>query len=367
MALSPIRKNLIGGMKNNKMKKIAIKTIVTLLLSSCNSNIENPMLDFKIGESSEQWKEKVSINLEKGKITDEYYDTYRYYFRNGKDSIYSDVEFNSDGYKFEKLRIINYNLKADKKTKYSGTVRSFYPRKKIVIDELFSWFIELYGTPNDTILNYGKQFNFKNKTKSLQSINYRWKKEQFDIDFFLETRFIFNDSLEKEYYSNSSIVFKSKSYKSDLEVIKDSIRNTLGPNDIVKVNFKNLIWESKGNNNYNFTIVIEYIYRGDYEEPRSVTNIEFDLIITDIFENEITRLSGIRLQLNPVLKQKKRTDIFLTIENSFNLDYNYNAYSSNIDVINIEKARKEKIKLGIKYFAIVKSIIFDDGTVKKNE
>jgi hypothetical protein len=95
-----------------KYKKIAFIPISILLLISCNSKMEDPLINFKLSESRSIWKKKLDNNVLKDKQN-----KYKYYFKKGEDSIGSFVEFNADGYDFGNLRSMKYDLGQDSTNK----------------------------------------------------------------------------------------------------------------------------------------------------------------------------------------------------------------------------------------------------------
>ncbi|HKM93617.1 MAG TPA: hypothetical protein VJY41_08200 [Prolixibacteraceae bacterium] len=365
--------------------KIISLLIVIILFSSCKTKIDNPLISFKLGESEELWNKKIKHNLSKRILSDQYENEniFRYYFTKGNDSIFADVHFNSDGYNFGQLRSLKFDLRGDtafyfKKKEY---MRSFGTREIETVDKLLEWFIEYYGAPTDSVLEIplkeqlalNKKLNPDEKYREIYSIKPEmgallWSKENYTIEFYRqkEMKFPF-DTVPIKKYRNAYIVYKVKNLEGELKKITEPIKTKFSPKDVAHVSIEYPKWEKLNKKNYwdydyEFKIDISQVQRKGREEPRNITDVQFNIVLTDAFENEICILRDIKCELDKPIELHKG---FLIPSVDFVYTMQYNSHSNHADVINLEKARDLNKTNKLKCLAEVTAVVFEDGEVLK--
>jgi hypothetical protein len=343
-------------------------------------------MNFQIGESEEVWKKKIEQNLSDGILSDQYEDEliYRYYFVNGNDSIYTDVHFNPDGYNFGKLRTLKFDLRGD--TTYlfdkKDYMRSFGPRKMKTVDKLLEWLIEFYGAPTDSIpelplderLALMKQKkNSDEKYRDIYGIlpemgTLIWSKDNYTIEFYrLEGFKSYGDTLPVQDYSRAHIIYKINSLENELRKITEPLRINFSPKDVAHVSIEYPVWKKLDKINYwdydyEFKIDISQVQRIGREEPRNITDVQFDIVLTDAFENEICRLPEIKCELDKPIELHKG---FLIPSVGFVYTMKYSSLSKETEAINLENARNLKTTNKLKCHAEVTAVVFEDGEVLK--
>ena len=349
-----------------KYKKIAFIPISILLLISCNSKMEDPLINFKLSESRSIWKKNLDNNIIKG-IIKENQNKYKYYFKKGEDSISSFVEYNADGYDFGNLRSIKFALGQDSTNKIFYNYN--FNETLIVLDsasvyKFKSWLIAFYGSPDDTIksginnyLNHKSDYHYF----PFSSGALVWEKDKYDVVFNQGGLIKSSNNSEKRIYTGTALVFKMKNYKRRIKQIGDSIRNTLRPNDLIKVNFNFLRINKKSDYKYELFFEIYDFLRFGKEELRKVTNVNMDIVLTDEFDDEILRIKNSKFDLkdNPI-----KLDPGFHQPNSYNFRKNYYINGS-LESKQILKAKQLYKNDRLKIRADVKAIIFEDGEIFK--
>jgi hypothetical protein len=328
--------------------------------------MEDPLTNFKLSESRSIWKKKLDNNLIKGVIK-ENQNKYKYYFKKGEDSISSFVEYNADGYDFGNLRSIKFALGQDSTNKIFYNYN--YNETLIVLDSASvynfkSWLIAYYGSPDDTIkstinhyLKHDSDYHyFPFSTGALV-----WEKDKYDVVFNKGEFIKSSNNPEKRIYVDPTLVFKMKYYERRIKQIGDSVRNTLRPNDLIKVNFNFLRVNKKSDYKYELFFEISDFFRFGKEELRKVTNVNMDIVLTDEFDDEILRIENSKFDLkdNPI-----KLDPGFHQPNSYDFTKNYYINGS-LESKQILKAKQLYKDDRLKIRADVKAIIFEDGEIFK--
>lgn len=348
---------------------------------SCNSTMDDPLLNFTFGEKESLWKRKSNKNFELGllQMPNEDSTLYRYYFNKNGEQISADIMLNSDGYNYGNLRIIKFRLGGDSiivfdKKKYR---RSSGPRDRTEVDQLFNWFVEYYGKPDDTLNNFvfpkldyntnksiEEKFNDFFETEPIAG-SYIWHLENYQIEFTKHPllSIAYNNNYDSTKYNKPQIIFRYNSYKNELKKIINNIREKMIAKDIVVVEVGSPKWNSIYQSNswdydYRLLIPINNIYRIGKEELRDVIAVQFDVIITDVFDNEISRIKDVKLELDKPIEIEK--GIFVKA----NMYYYEIKYNSNSDeALHLEIARKFQANNNLKLISEVKAVVFKDGEV----
>jgi hypothetical protein len=345
--------------------------------------MKNPLMDFQIGDEENIWKNKIETNFSKGVISQQYENEniFRYYFIKGKDSIYTDVHINSDNYNFGKLRTLKFDLRGDT-TNYFGEkeyMRSLGPRDMKTVDKLLGWFIEYYGEPTDTIPNIpfsfvalsDKRVTPEEKFQEIFEIRPEpgsliWEKENFTIEFYrLKEYKFFNDSTPIKTYNNSYVIYKINGLEEELKKITEPIRANFTAKNVAHVTVEYPQWEQLNKSNYwdydyQFKIDIRQVQRIGREETRKITDVQFDIILTDAFEKEIYRIPEVKLELDEPIELHKA---FLTPMNTYFYSVKYSSLSKDKMSLGLEQARILKQTTKLKCHAEVSAVVFEDGEV----
>jgi len=368
------------------IKQLIKLLFLILIMASCDSKMNNPLMDFQIGEEERIWKNKIEKNLLKGVISQQYDDEniFRYYFINGKDSIYTDVHINSDSYYYGKLRILKFDLRDD--TTYIASRkyfdRSSGPRDIKTVDKLLSWFIEYYGEPTDSIPvtprdRFPMLFDDENitpegKYREIFEIqpkpgSFIWEKENFTIEFYRKKaeRFL-NDTTPATRYRDANVIYKIHGYEKELKKITEPIRANFKAEDVARVIVDNPKWEQLRKNSYwdydyKFVIDIEHVIRSGKEEPRKITDVQFDIILTDAFGKELCRLVDLDLKLSEPVELN--LGAFMTGDNRFVYSKAYNSLYKDELTNGLEQARKLHQNNRLKFYTKVKAVVFEDGEI----
>lgn len=364
------------------MKNLLLLLIVTII--GCSKN-KDPFqyVDFEKVDYNEFRLENLKQNL----FTEINEDStsFRYYIIDANKKYPTEIYLNSDNYNFGKLRDIYINLSGDSIFFYGKNVykRASGSRLKTDIDDIYELYCKWYGEPDSIFVEPNRYRNldifesmYDTGVKTLDtsvtpSISF-WKKDKFDLEFYktyLKKKLNY-DSL-KVYNEGAYISYKMKGHSSELAKIKDSIRKSLTPNDLISIKVSNPKWVDVDLNLYqgcNTLFQIEYgkIKRKDLEEPRSISEIRFDIVISDSFNKELLKILNVTQQLEKPLREEKNGVYYnVTATNSkvFNRVYNSNWENS----FETENARIYSKSNKIKAFADIKSVVFEDGEVLNSE
>lgn len=368
---------------NSTLFRTTVLIFITLSLLACKQKMKEPPLTELIGLNETRWKEQVKLLTNENMLFNKWdvenfedFHQYQTYFINGKDSLKTELTINDGSYYFGKLRSLVFSLKKDSIVEYGGGYKSYirdhYPRNKKEVDKLLDWFVKLYGKPSDTISNLivetSNSSNMNSKDSILdwedidqiikemersytpQSIKYLWEKEKFNIEFYKE--FTSQDTVN---YDNAYIKYLVKDFTDEVERISDSIRITLQPQDLIKIDFEYPQWDEITPFLKTFQIQTSIISRDGIEETRGITAFKFDLVILDKFNEEVYRLTDIKVNLIQTLFPYS---IPVLINNQI-ISLKYNPYVQTFS--KLENARKNNSKL--KFRSEIKSVVFEDGEV----
>lgn len=363
----------------NTCKHISMFFIFLLFLSSCNSKMDNPLMNFQMGEDEDIWKAKIEQNVNEGFLTQQFEDDtrYRYYFTKAGDSIFADVHFNPDGYDFGKLRSVKFDLRGDTAyyTREKKYIRSFGRRDIKTVDKLLDWFIKYYGPPTDSIPHlpaiitntfpgdtFIRAYDIFDKPGTLI-----WEKENYRMAFYRSKKFSpIDDSTSDNFYLTAYILYQIKSYEEELKKITEAIRLNFTPQDLVRINIGLPMWENLNNKDYwgydyEFKINVNSFRRIGDEEIRSITDVQFDIILSDTFEKEICRIPDVKFESKTPIELYKKSDPIIGFTHTIQYSSRSNEKLSSV----LEKARKFNKNNKLKVHAEVTAVVFEDGEVLK--
>jgi hypothetical protein len=365
------------------MKKLIILSAALALLTSCIKK-ENPLSNFHLRSNNSEWKIDINRMYSDNILTKKYdvnTEIYRYLFKMGDDSIYSDVHFNPDRYYFGELRSVKFNLLKDSTFNLgenSFTSRSKYPRNKSEIDKLYKCFENFYGTPDslsnnfkglNSRINYMSELRGPNSDPTNFIIAYYelkpninslyWENENEEIYFYRSPdEFKLNKDIKGETtYKEAYILYRVKDYREKLESIVDSIKRVLTPEDIVHISFYKPVWET---DNYTeiIKINIDEVFIKAIEETREVNGIKLDVVFKNQFNDELFVLKDTELYLEiPIaFRPEFRREIKYTIQHNYG---RFNEFYHQLE--RLRRMDKKNIQVETR----VKAITFENGDVLK--
>jgi len=194
-----------------------------------------------------------------------------------------------------------------------------------------------------------------------------WHKENFDLSFHLPFP-------EKEPHLDSALVYnfayinyKTVDYDNEISRIRDSIKKTLTPKDIINIRARNPEWSTLKKQSYSdydskFEVELDNIKRKDFEEERGVSSVRFDIVISDSFNKELYRIKDITYESNePLMNGSSGLIKYGTPIISFT---KYRKTSN--DAKGLEDARIYASQNKIKVNTDIKAVVFTEGSVLKS-
>ncbi len=296
---------------------------------------------------------------------------YKYYIENGDSKIPVELYFNSDGYGTEELRDLELNLNGDS-VFYDKPLfrRGDGPRAKAEIDRIIQIYHNWYGEPDNIsypmVSEAVKEIrillgrNEKGETKTLE-----WYEPHYKISLFVPASTRISSEDTSIFYKGATIIYSSLDYEEKLKSLKENILKKLAPNDIVTIGVREPRWElnqesaNHSNSVWDFKLDIVDIMRQAPEEERSIKAIRFDIIFTDLFGEEISRLEDVTYELTTKL-DAGRSFIFSRLQ-----EYIY-TYNMNSDyALPVEKARRYAANNTLEVSTKTKAIVFANNEILK--
>lgn len=392
-------------------KKITIISLLSLLLFiwHCdNKKISDPFLGLEINDFESSWKKQIDSLIEYNLVSDEqifpeksdkrkHYKTvdFKFFWKNGKDSVPVYLTPNVDGYYLGKLRSVKLDLGRDYFYTYDGKkvkTRNIGPIPSKDLLLVRDWLIQKYGIPMDTIGTFeapnsleefkkedSDEFSFPpslindtyipiEKDPFLSRYNCEskngtlvWNLPNGKLELYsrLEDSKKDNDSTLVE-YREAYVLFKSKNLYKELSKISDSINQILVPNSVINIK---RIWPSwskfKGNgHDTKFQLRFSEPFVTAREVEGKITNFKMSYIFKNIFGDEIHRIDDVEINLrHPIEYQFGGLRITKMIDYGSTWTYNKMYYRK------FEELKKYRDKLKIDYE--ITAIVFNDGSVMK--
>jgi len=386
------------------MRRTYIPSIILFLvlgLSNCSTFETDYLLGLEFGAKETTWKSRLVELVNNGRIAKEIDKDEAYYKINI--AISSDKTYEASGrmngsYEFGELRELNYAMGRSLDNKLKDEEKRPTERyNNEQINLIYSNLLDQYGNPdslkveyyynfiglnsqNDTIkskpeLSSSAAFGVFNKPKQiLDSIQVppecpkifaKWNLEEYQVEFSADPERYF-DTWEYPYYPRAYLNFKSNSFDRILADIKDSIRLTLKPADIVSISTGDVQWEAiDDNSGYDYRLKVYHQYPKRPWTPEwtpeevGISDILVDFIITDNFGKVLAVISDYDMEL----KQPLTTGHGFGGLYYVSLTYD-NRRSENVQ---FEEARIYNKSFGVRSKAIIKGIRFSDGTVLNND
>ncbi len=364
------------------MKKVIFSVLIvtTALCLSCNK-ITDIFSEVKFGEISQLNFEKEMLQ---NKIFNKNKDSLGFTFHMQVDTLKLPVSIytNNDNFytfgKFGKLRNLSIDL-TDYESRKSdfGDFFETLPTgmSKSNVDKIYQKYVLNYGEPDSLIEKdeYDKDFMPKGLVipKSKKAV---WLTKNFKLTFNMPFPNTAKDKNYEYYYGRdfgekASINYEMYNYKEECDRIRDSIRKTYQPNDIVKMVAYKPEWvtinEIHNGHRYNtmFKITCGRLERKDVLDPRRVKAIRYEIVITDLFKKELYRITDLTYELknplNPIYNSGGLVEVY---------DSNQNpgiTYSAKFNEKNekLENLKKYNFSNSVKCNVDIKSIVFDDGDI----
>lgn len=345
-------------------------------LTSCHKN-RDPLKKLEIGDSLYTTRSEQFIKQKIFTRTQEDSTILKYFFPAKVSPNYGYVILNPDNYNFGTLRQIKINLGGDTTYGIFDRKPAFRPgrgiRLKSEVDAIYSFYISNYGKPDSIkeIMPTNRLVLFGENDTILPMIISKWFLKDFHITFFRPEPY-------RSSYKNNNYVYDEKGYilyeindyAKKLHDIQESIRLSLKPNDMIRINFGYPYWEILRPKNYSdfddrkFTVELRNVFRKDREEPRKIVAIKYDLILIDRFDTELFRYKDNTLDLSEPLSPRENASLFMV--KSYNLQFTSIYYSGQTAAKNLEKARITAETSTVTVKADITAIVFDDGQVLRN-
>lgn len=357
----------------NKLTFIFLLFVIT----SC-SKLNDPKIGLNLGTDSSMYLSEISKLEQNGILSDKENESYIYYLKLKNSSIKTEMSINSDGYGGDNLRLISINLLGD--TSYSAYtkdgkaifkphfIRAFGPRKISEVKNIYNYFLNYYGEPTK-ILNkqnmpsYGslKEALESNDSFDLDLDKTIWEKENYYIEFITDYP-VYDEYFKDSVYNKAFILFKTSNYENELAVLKENVRKTLKPNDLIKIeNIKKPTFKILGNSYpYDREINVRFgrINRTGIEETRGITDIKFDIIFKTKFDEHICTIPNCIFAFEKPIKPFGEN----VLVNFSGFSYS-SKYISGKDM-NYEVLRSYLQKdIDFKVEADIKSVVFEDEEV----
>lgn len=288
-----------------------------------------------------------------------------------------------------------YLINADSVNKRE--ILTYGPRKKSTVDKIRQHLIKLYGNPNissDSIENQYKKdllsgnlnnmFGMSNYSKFVnghfENINFidTWNSDSMTVQILREP-YYFDSCFKDTVYPNAHIVYKMIGFNREFDKRQEEIRNSFKPNDLITISFNQPIikflktdyeypYYEIGNPNKKYGQVYELfqpignISREGPEDRRPVTDIKFDIVYLNRFNEEIARIQ------NCLYDFKDGLDSGRGLLSSFGgSGYTINYYANLEEGTDYEYLRKNiddyKYDGKGKIIADIKKVVFKDGAI----
>jgi len=283
---------------------------------------------------------------------------------------------NPDNYNYGSLRQIRINLGGD-------TTYSIFDRRPIFkegqgirlkseIDAIYNYYIRIYGKPDSVneIMNQNRIRLFGEEDTILPIVTSKWFLKDFNITFFRPEPYRSSYKKDKFVYDEKAYIqYEVKDYLAQLHKIQETIRLSLKPNDMIRINFGYPYWKILKPQRYSdfddrkFTVELRTVFRKDREEPRKIVAIKYDIVLVDRFDTELFRFKDTALELSEPLGPRENASLFMV--DSYNLQFTSIYYSGQTAAKNLEQARIIAETSTVTVKADIKAIVFEDGQVLK--
>lgn len=364
------------------MKKVLFSVLIvtTALCLSCNK-ITDIFSEVKFGEISE-------LNFEKEMLQNKIFiknkDFLGFTFYMQVDTLKLPVTIytnNDELYtfgKFGKLRnlLIDLTDYESRKSDFGDFFTTLATgMSKTNVDKIYQKYVLNYGEPDSLIEEKMPEELLMLGYVMSKSKKAVWLTKNFKLTFNIPFLGVAKDKNHEYYYGRdfgekASINYEMYNYKEECERIRDSIRKTYQPNDIVKMEAYKPEWlkinEIHNGHRYNtmFKITCGRLERKDVLDPRRVKAIRYEIVITDLFKKELYRITDQTYELENPLNPIYNSDGLVKVYHSnTDLRITYSAKFNNEGNEKLENLKKYNFYNSVKCTVDIKSIVFDDGEI----
>ena len=351
-----------------------------LILTSCSSG-SDPLLGLQIGSREIDWKNKVNELLNAETLTNDDYS----FFMIGKDSIkaiysinepypyskyaiYSEYEL----YKQGKLRNIVIFISGDSSCKVVETwggrknikeFQGYGPKTKNYIEHIKEYLMKIYGQPIK-IQHPRKRQDWENLYTSTydedddKKIKYKWELPDFTVEFLREP-YYYDSCFFDTMCASTNIVYKIKDYETEFKKIQKKISNDFEPNDLMSIKFQQPTFKSLNKNSFEISQEFNGISREGPEEARAVTDMKFDIVYLNRFDEEVVRIENCLYEFSKGLQPAQ----MILGYGGYSVKYGINSdQGQGFEYIrnNIEDY---KFKGKGEIIADIKKVVFEDGKI----
>lgn len=372
-----------------KLKLTLGLATLLFLLNACFSpkeeNEKDPFAEIPYGTISfKNAKEKFLSNPDFSEPSNDSTE-FQFYFLNSEVKIPVTIELNPDDYNFGLLREIRIELDGD--TVYYSEPEYWPgngPRLKSEIDIIVQKYKNMYGLPDSILikeeevnsLGQSDMNNFliaeiranirgsKSINPQLDSIKEKsliWELEDFIIDFYLPKPYSDEYQNNLPVYRGARILYSMKNYDQTLTTIKDSIRNSLKPNEIISVDLGEVKWiPTKNEYERKIDVEIKGFTRNALEITEGFRALRYDIKIIDQFNKTIGEIKNLTYEFDGTVLRYPEGALNFWM-NSPHLIQTYNINSSDFD--SLEKARQYAKNFKVRAVANVKAVVLGGGEV----
>ena len=330
------------------MKKlIHLLAVVTISSSACKQQNKSTF-GFTIGSPSKEWsknvKDKLSTGLlNAGEMSDTSIHNYKAVFNTDGYAIPVTLELNNGRYNNEELLNIDLSYNVD-------SIAGVAPNGDTIVVDSKSKFASLLKAIES---EYGVSDSSSRKNGS-----YHWKKKDFNITLTKGYE-LPSDSLSAPPHIRPTLWVSAVNADQKMRVIKDAMRKSLKPKQMVKLTLlKPIVKRKDGKLEFNITYgVLQRTYN---EEYRAIKGIKIDLVYRNGFNDIIYANSnlevywGFNLMPGNTLNTNFYSNGMQVLLQSI-VSYRNTDYSALVKLLDYSGEIKSEVR--------IKAVVFEDGEV----
>lgn len=373
------------------MRQLFFLIMIFTVLASCQDKGRDPLLGFEMGAEKKDWELVLNSLIDEGLLIKNEFDDFGAYILNGADSFRVEYKINKP---YPSSR---FNIYSDDQLYQNGALRNieivlnsdticgtyFGYRRKSIVDKIRKHLFNIYGTPTsstDSLENgykndlesgaIDKLFGMAKYTRyidgELKNINFidTWELESMTVQMYREP-YYYDVCIKDTIYPNAHIVFKMIGYKNEFERIQRKIKKGFGPDDMISIEFYQpsvkYIEKDFYGKIYELNQSLMYLSREGPEDKRLITDIKFDIVYFNRFDEEVARIDNCIYSFPNGLGPG--TAISISGRKGYSIKYN--SYFT-------EKAGYDYIRENIDMYkwdgkgeivSEIKKVVFEDGSV----
>lgn len=333
-----------------------------LVLTSCGSNDEPAFLKLQLGSSEKDWKGKLISFKQNGEITSDDSTNFvcKIINKENEDTLFLDFYPNNDGY-FEG------NLRSLKVWLMRSDTLGMIPIKLSEVYQLYRSIEDKYGKPDSlriftlkSLKNPPPDYSIEKDSIIKNGLHAYWNNDKVHIRFYAPAS---DDDIGK-CQRFSEIIISSQNAEQEKSVIKERIRKSLLPKDLLTWTVETPYWTESSEyiRDRKMNYIISNVRRIGREEPRTITAAKFDFICLNAFKEELFRIQDVEITFAQPLWISDEGTTFTNTDLKYTASTQYASFNSKFN--GFERARDNPDNF--KYKAIPTIVVFDDGTVLKD-